>query len=362
MAIALLDMDADGDLDICASAPGDRLYCFRIFENSGTGHFSDASAAKSPPAMGWPRDGQMHVVDIDRDGDPDLLTNASYVFVNDSTGRFTDEGSARVRSPNWVGYASLATGDVDGDGDVDFIGGSAVATEMPHLFLNDGTGHFDPANSRIPQRAVYATSVGLWDLDLDGDLDLLLSSSPVPGTGLGEEIVCVNDGAGYFTLASRDFFPLQGNGGVWFHHLADVDGDGDPDAVFGNVSVGSNPICGIRYFVNRTRHVYASTPPTAGLPWTIDVHGPHGGFAAVVLAPREGRIPLGPLGELGLDPALTIQWPGVLNLDPDGHAALTIPVPTGIAPGSPIAVQALLLDPGNPRMTHLTNTWDETTR
>jgi hypothetical protein len=343
---------------------------FYVFENDGAGHFTDVSATKAPPGAGTPHYGQLHALDVESDGDLDLISNmhgatggALHVYINDGTGRFVDEGLTRIRAAMPTGqYQSLAVGDIDGDGDVDFVGGRASVGYMPDAYLNDGTGFFDLTPSRIPQGWAYSVSVSLGDLDLDGDLDLLVSSGPAPGTGLGEEIVCVNDGAGYFTLASRDFFPLQGNGGVWFHHLADVDGDGDPDAVFGNVSVGSNPICGIRYFVNRTRHVYASAPPTAGSPWTIDVHGPHGGLAAVVLALREARIPLGSLGELGLDPTVTVAWPGLVNLDQAGHGTLTIPVPPGIAPASPIAVQALALDPNDPRMTHLTNTWDETIR
>ena len=90
--------------------------------------------------------------DVDGDGDLDLLTTAlggpNALFENDGTGIFADEGVTRGFADNGSA-AGIAVGDLDGDGDLDFITTSGV-------HLQDSRGVF--SSFRMPYSVVSLKS------------------------------------------------------------------------------------------------------------------------------------------------------------------------------------------------------------
>ncbi|MBK9384818.1 MAG: VCBS repeat-containing protein [Planctomycetes bacterium] len=76
--VALSDLDGDGDLDAYISNAGEQD---RLYRNNGLGGFFDASA-ELPISMG--SGGAVAIVDVDRDGDPDLCSasQSSLVLFN----------------------------------------------------------------------------------------------------------------------------------------------------------------------------------------------------------------------------------------------------------------------------------------
>ena len=184
------------------------------------------------------RDLAVALADVDGDGDLDaVFAQQSYVpyqlLINDGYGNFTDETIPRLPGPNPYSLTMLdvAAGDVDGDGDMDLV----FATDyLDRLYLNDGQGNFtDVTNLQMPQSGGRTESLTFGDIDGDGDLDLVMATIQTCyfGCWANNNVVCINDGFGSFTPQTQ-----LGNSSAKQIALADVDGDGDLDALLANIS------------------------------------------------------------------------------------------------------------------------------
>jgi len=126
-------------------------------------------------------------------------------------------------------------GDIDGDGDNDLIITGKGEPVRTTLYRNDGNGNFSEIIENVIED-VFASKVGLNDIDGDGDLDLLISgknSSPVISSNL-----YINDGAGNFTLAVNTPFEALEEPDFEF---GDIDNDGDDDLIMVGFNNSGNP-------------------------------------------------------------------------------------------------------------------------
>jgi hypothetical protein len=137
-------------------------------------------------------------------------------------------------------HPSPALADLDGDGDLDLVAGESSG-EL-NLWRNDGTprepsfvlvtdtlGGFDAGRRSAPAFA---------DLDGDGDPDLVVGSES------GETAVFWNRGEGPLEEAFGSAEPALELPGIAALAFADMDADGDPDLLVGEIAGG------LRYYEN----------------------------------------------------------------------------------------------------------------
>ncbi|MEM7202548.1 MAG: VCBS repeat-containing protein [Planctomycetota bacterium] len=256
-AVALGDVDADGDLDlVTANAVGQQN---RLYLNDGSGIFTDVTGAQFP--VDGDRSYGIVLADVDRDGDLDaIFANTSRqqnrLYLNDGTGRFVDVTLTQLPT-DADGSWAVTAGDVDGDGDQDLLFGNA---RQDRLYLNDGAGRFtDATAARLPQEAGNTHDVELGDVDGDGDLDIYLANS---NQGDPQDRLFQNDGSGTFVDETEQLLP-RADRNARAAALRDVDGDGDLDLALANAGELN------RLQLNDGTGVFADVTPSR-LPFSLE--------------------------------------------------------------------------------------------
>ena len=237
--VALADLDGDGDLDVF------------VGENQGSTIFFENTGTPSAPAFAAPATNQFGLADVgfsaspsfaDLDGDGDLDAFVGEVYGNtlffENTGT-TNAPAFAAPVANPFGLADVGDGasptfaDLDGDGDLDALVGDQrghtsffpnVGSANAPLFGAGTTGLFGLGDVGSQAQPEFA------DLDGDGDLDALV------GEGSGLALFLANTG----TALAPAFAPPAGLpfgppdlGPYASPDFADLDGDGDLDAFVG---------------------------------------------------------------------------------------------------------------------------------
>lgn len=238
------DLDGDGDLDLIAtlySPPFDQKLVW--FENTdGLGSFGAEQIILNEPS----HEAQFSsTIDIDNDGDRDILLGYYFLqssklvwFENDGTGSFSESQLLLNLSPinsdfRRIGRTIAVDFDDDGYMDILYHTGHPEGTDNINWIRNiDGTGTFSNPVIIYEEEHFVDRSMDVFDLDQDGDLDILFSE------GFNNKIYWIEnmDSLGTFgslQLITDELEDLE------YSSAADFNGDGFLDIISASAIDGS---------------------------------------------------------------------------------------------------------------------------
>jgi hypothetical protein len=181
--------------------------------------------------------------DINKDGTTDWFIGGAYnvsgrLFMQGKDGSFLSKDL--VDSVKMEEDISSVLFDVDGDGDLDLLVTSgdvqyedSSAYYKPRLYINDGKGNFSLSRDAIPDGVrTIAGCVAAGDMDGDGDLDLFIGGRVSKEYPLSPRSYILQNNKGVFTDVTAKVCPALQKGGMLTSAVwADIDNDKQLDLV-----------------------------------------------------------------------------------------------------------------------------------
>jgi hypothetical protein len=219
--VRMFDMDDDGDLDVISAANGTgKITWFKNLD--GAGNFSSEILIDS--FLGTMR--SLEIADINGDNNPDIVTvtdgdnNIKWYNNTDGQGNF----SAYTITKYISGGKVVSAADLDGDGDLDLLSASHWDDKIAWYENKDTQGDFHDSQKIISETVNGASSVVAADLDGDGDMDVIATSS------LDDDVMWYKNTDGNASFSEP--IVIENNlYSVNKAYVSDIDNDGDIDII-----------------------------------------------------------------------------------------------------------------------------------
>lgn len=240
------DCDQTGDTGGDASCENWEIQVGKIYTNTGEDSFVENTL------MGLPELAKCDVkaADFNQDGFDDLViigyngsSKVTNLYLNDGNSfypSFTHDPNSGLDDIG-INYGSIATGDLDGDSDLDLVisGISNISSSRILVsYLNDGDATFTLGQSSENDTNLIQVNYSITLIeDFDGDLDLDLFVSGNIGNSEFQADLYLNDGLGNFVLKESNLDSSDTNVFKGSHSWQqqgtsfDVEGDGDMDII-----------------------------------------------------------------------------------------------------------------------------------
>lgn len=248
--VGAADIDGDGYKDLLVADYGNTMMHWRGHSSNGT--FNGGGVTLD---TGFDYASLIMAADLDGDGDQDIVGASSFdvrVYIDPATTSFE-----RRRLDRYLGDArGVGHGDLDNDGDVDMM---AVGGLYVNWYENDGSGKLEAKEVREGTTRIQVgggVDLKVADLDGDGDVDAVLTERT------GNKVTWIeNLGGGSF--AKRLVYNLTG---AYSCDVVDYDGDGDMDVVASNLGGGF-----IYWYQNNGSEVFTQVTVNTSYPQPYEV-------------------------------------------------------------------------------------------
>ena len=188
---------------------GSRSYTVRTVLAEGTSltsplgnRFSQSNQTFSANSTVLSKPQDVLIDDFDGKNGPDVVValysgNAIVVQLNDGNGKFQSPPVQVSVAPKGQGPTALTSGQLNRLGSTDLVVANSLNSTVS-IFLDFNTSGF--AQSTVVSLAASPTDIKLADVDLDGDLDILVTTQV--GSQAGQIRFLLNNGSGGFELIS----------------------------------------------------------------------------------------------------------------------------------------------------------------
>ncbi|WAC20762.1 VCBS repeat-containing protein [Luteolibacter sp. SL250] len=224
MNLAMADLDGDGDSDCFIAGGSDASEVWKRVPSAEGGPFKDSGQRIGGTAVNCVAKG-----DFDGDGDPDIAlgTDSAAVRIMENTGgSFSERGILPLGFDN--NARGIACGDFNADGHQDLFAVGTGDGVSNKLWFGDGSGQFTASSQTLGGEPAYAVAAA--DIDGDGDLDAVVGTSRFGNPNIPNKIHR-NNGDGTFVVTDG-----LGSGKTRTVAFGFFNNDAFPDLVVGDTN------------------------------------------------------------------------------------------------------------------------------
>ena len=199
--VAVADVDGNGTLDVISASGGtsedtDNRLAWHANEEGDGSRWTTLNISTAVSGNNSGQNIGLEVGDVDGDGAVDVITSS---YLDGTVSWFdntTGDGSDWTRSfitQDASGPTDVAPFDLDGDGDLDVLYSDYLESRVAWVENTDGNGSFSSQHRLVTDDTPQPLSVTVADLNGDGQLDVLASGSSTvawhPNTTIAPQVV-----------------------------------------------------------------------------------------------------------------------------------------------------------------------------